>query len=85
MKTGTALVGILAGVTAGAIIGVLFAPDKGSKTRKLITGKSKDYASDLKEQFNDLVDSVTNKAEKTRQDAEILAANGKAKYEDLKK
>lgn len=41
MDTGKVLLGILAGATAGAILGVLFAPAKGSDTRKKISKKAK--------------------------------------------
>ena len=34
MKTKNTLIGILSGIAAGALLGILFAPDKGSKTRK---------------------------------------------------
>lgn len=54
MNTSKVLLGVLGGVAAGAIAGILFAPAKGCKTRKRIMNKGKDYADDLKEKFEDL-------------------------------
>ena len=41
MSSGKILLGVLAGVAAGAILGVLFAPDKGYETRKKIAKSGK--------------------------------------------
>lgn len=57
------LLGALAGVAVGVVIGVLFAPEKGSVTRKKVTKKSEDYADILKTKFDEFVDSVTEKAQ----------------------
>jgi gas vesicle protein len=48
---------ILIGFTAGLLVGLLFAPAKGSETRETISRRGRD----LKNQFNDLVDSITEK------------------------
>jgi gas vesicle protein len=63
MSTGKVVLGALAGVAAGAILGVLFAPEKGTDTRKKIADKGKDAAGDLKNKYNDLIDRLTSKLE----------------------
>jgi len=42
-------IGAVAGVAAGALAGVLFAPDKGTETRKKISTKSKETAASVKD------------------------------------
>ncbi len=39
--------GIVTAAAAGAVIGLLFAPDEGLKTRKKIKNKSNDWAQDV--------------------------------------
>ena len=36
MESSKVVLGVIGGVAVGALLGVLFAPDKGSKTRKKI-------------------------------------------------
>lgn len=84
MNSGKILLGVLAGVAAGALIGVLLAPDKGEETRKNIIGKGDDLADGLKSKFSDLVNSILQKFEVTKKEAEKLAGAGKAGYENVK-
>ncbi|NLO02771.1 MAG: YtxH domain-containing protein, partial [Bacteroidales bacterium] len=44
MSSGKVFLGVLAGAAAGALAGILFAPAKGSKTRKRILKKGEDYS-----------------------------------------
>jgi gas vesicle protein len=44
MSSGKVILGILAGAAAGALLGILFAPEKGSTTRKKILSKGEEYA-----------------------------------------
>ena len=61
MISGKVVIGALAGITAGALIGVLFAPDKGSESRHKIVKKGEDYLDSIKTKFNSLLDSMAGK------------------------
>jgi gas vesicle protein len=61
MKTNQALIGILSGVAVGAALGVLFAPDKGSNTRKKIIDKSNDATDRLNEKITSIANSLSDK------------------------
>ena len=66
---------LLSGFLAGVLVGVLFAPDKGSETRRKISKKG----ADLKDRFNDFVDSISEEFHSFKEDAEDLAQKGKQK------
>jgi len=85
MSTGKVVLGTLAGVAIGAIAGILFAPDKGSRTRQKIMDKGNDYVEDLKEMFEDFLDSVEQKFEHAKSGAEDFVEKGKEKFEDAKR
>ena len=84
MKSGKVLLGVLAGVAAGALLGILFAPEKGTSTRKKILGKGEDYADGLKEKFNEFVDSIGEKYGKNGQRHDINIDTITDKYESVK-
>lgn len=79
MKTTNMILGVLGGVAIGAIAGILFAPAKGTKTRKRIIKKGNDYTKDLKTKFSDLYDGVTTKYENIMDDAKEFATDHKQK------
>jgi gas vesicle protein len=72
MNSGKVFLGLLAGIAAGAVLGVLFAPDKGTETRKKISKKSKDLVDEVKNKYDDFVRGVNEKVESVKQDAEYL-------------
>jgi len=63
MSTGKVVLGLLAGIAAGATLGILFAPDKGTSTRKKIAKKGDDYVEEIEAKFNDLISGISQKYE----------------------
>lgn len=77
------LAGILLGAAAGAVLGILFAPDKGSETRRKI-GKEKDKLTNkVKDSFNDLVDTVSDKVESAKHSVQEWKQKGKEKFSNM--
>lgn len=52
----------------GVAIGVLIAPNKGSKTRKKISRKSHEYADYLTDGFDDMLDFISHSTESVEND-----------------
>ena len=61
MKTGKSIISILGGVAVGTALGVLFAPDKGTNTRKKISKKGNDLKNKAKETLVEVADNVSEK------------------------
>jgi len=54
-KGSNALMAFLAGAAAGAILGILYAPDKGTNTREKLSFQLDKYKKTLEDFLNDLV------------------------------
>lgn len=83
MSSGKLFMGLLTGLATGAVLGVLFAPDKGSVTRRKIAEAGEDYAETVKEKFNLMVDSFNEKFEKVRDDVEKNVSKAKGAKKDI--
>lgn len=57
----------MAGVAAGAALGILFAPAKGSETRKGLTGKGEELKESIKDKFNEFLDDISAKYDNVSQ------------------
>jgi gas vesicle protein len=78
------MIGFLAGAAAGALAGILFAPDKGKETRKKISKKTGDVADNLKHKFNDFVDGLKETYATAKENVEDVAEKGNLKLNTLK-
>ena len=85
MSSGKIFLGLLAGVAAGALLGVLFAPHKGSVTRKRIVKKGDDYVDELKDKFDEFIESISEKYEQVKDEVSDFAEKHDPRSEDPKK
>ncbi|RYY45680.1 MAG: YtxH domain-containing protein [Chitinophagaceae bacterium] len=70
MKNGKFLAGVIAGLGAGALLGVLFAPEKGSKTRKKLLKKSCD-AEPAKANIHDIIRKNKERLQAQAEESEL--------------
>ena len=61
---GKLIAALLLGAAAGAVLGVLFAPEKGSETRKKMAGRATEFGDELRQRFNKSKDSVNDLKER---------------------
>lgn len=76
---------VLIGAAIGGALGVLFAPDKGSETRRKIADKGHDLSDAVKNKFNRIADKFRKEVEAIKEQANEYAENGKSVIENLEK
>jgi gas vesicle protein len=79
MTTGKALLGVLAGIAAGTVIGMMLTPKKGGRMRKIISRKSEDLADAINDKidakFEELLNKVSGKVKKAKVKDEAVLDN----------
>ncbi len=78
-QSGKVIGALLVGAVIGGALGILFAPDKGSETRKKIVGKTNDLTDALKDKFNALLEEAKAELEVAKEKALELTGNHQSK------
>jgi len=75
MNASKVLMGVLGSVAVGAVAGILFAPAKGTKTRKRIMKKGNDLKKDMKNKFEDVYKTISTKYDSVLDQAKEFAGD----------
>ncbi len=80
-STGKVVGALLIGAAIGATLGILFAPDKGSETRRKISAKGTDLNDNFKEKINEFFSELQNKFETIKENTQESMENNLNKAE----
>lgn len=86
-NTGNTIAAVLVGAAIGAGIGILFAPDKGSKTREKLKDGFDDAKHNLQDKLQDVSEKLMNKGIISKEDIDrhydAIVTNLSEKTEDV--
>jgi len=77
MKTSSIIISTLIASAAGVAIGMLFAPEKGSRTRRKILEKNHEYSDFMSDSYDDIVDSVSKSLASIEDESKRIAKKAK--------
>lgn len=65
-------VAVIAGMAAGAVISILFAPAQGAETRRMISQKAKDLGDNIKDSYSSIKDKMVGMTALAETEAPLL-------------
>ena len=83
-NTGKVIGALLLGAAIGGAIGILFAPEKGSKTRKNIMSKGDDITDAIKDKFDEFLEGIKKEIDTVKDKANEFMKDGSARQEKHK-
>ncbi|MBP6671637.1 MAG: YtxH domain-containing protein [Bacteroidetes bacterium] len=79
MDTKKIMVGVAAGIVAGVVVGILFAPAKGSVTRRRLNRKGNGVIEDANDSFVDFSEALSDGFESIKKSADDMMEKGRNK------
>ena len=74
---------LIKAVSVGFILGILFAPDKGSATRRRISGITSDIKDDMADTWDDLTDTISEKIAGLKDTIVNVTGTSKNEFEEF--
>lgn len=81
---GKVLGALVLGAAAGAVLGILFAPSKGSELREKISSSAGDLIDELTEKINEGKETLSELKEKVTSKVEDIKSKSESEFENVK-